>query len=98
MSLQRCHIDFLITESATRILKEGTLRIRMKRAGMIQFVVFKVRRIKLGNGDYPELYSDRVIELGELQRVADEIGLPVSAQNGNAFPSGKGAADFIGIG
>ena len=69
----------------------------MKRAGMMQFIVFKVRRVKLGNGDYPELYSDRMIELSELQRVADETGLPAEAQNGRAFPSGKGAADFIGV-
>ncbi len=88
----------MITESASRILKAGTVRVRMQRAGMMQFVIFKIRRIKLGSGDYPELYSDRVIELGELQRVANKTGLPASAQNGKAFPSGKGAADFIGVG
>ncbi len=87
----------MISESAIAVLKAGELRVRVKRAGMLQFVVFRIKRVALGGSDYPELFSDRMIDLSELQRIADSVGLPVEAQNGRAFPSGKGAKDFLGV-
>ena len=87
----------MISESAIAVLKAGELRVRVKRAGMLQFVVFRIKRVALGGSDYPELFSDRMIDLSELQRIADSVGLPVEAQNGRAFPSGKGAKDFLSV-
>ncbi len=90
-------MDYLMPEGATAALKAGELRTRVKRAGMLQFIVFRIKRVALGGSDYPELFSDRMIDLSELQRIADSVGLPVEAQNGRAFPSGKGAKDFLGV-
>ncbi len=85
----------LLSESAKRILKDGEIRIRVKRTGMYQFQVFKVRMVDLGQEKFAELYLDRVLDMAELKRVAEETGLPVEAQNGRAFPEGKGAKDFV---
>ena len=82
---------------AEAILKDGGTRIRVRRAGMLQFVIFKVRRVKLGSGEYAELHTDRVIDAGELQRLANETGLPVDANGMKAFPDGMGASDFLGL-
>lgn len=90
--------DPLISEEASRILRDGRVRIRVKRAGMLQYQVFKVRKVRAGQGEFVELFLDRIIDISELQRVANETGLPAEAENGRAFPEGKGAKDFIGIG
>ncbi|MEM3227842.1 MAG: hypothetical protein QXK65_02760 [Candidatus Micrarchaeaceae archaeon] len=87
----------MISEYARKALQDGSIRIKIKRFGMLQFQVFKVKRIKLGNTDFPELFLDRVIDMSELLRIANEIGLPVEAENGRAFPSGTAAKDFIGL-
>ena len=44
-----------------------------------------------------ELFLDRLLDRSELQRVANEIGLPIEAENGRAMPEGKGEKDFIGL-
>jgi hypothetical protein len=85
----------LLSEKATLILKDGSVGIRVKRAGMFQLVTFKIKKIRLGAEEFTELHSEKVIELGELKKVAEETGLPVEAQNGRAFPEGKGAKDFV---
>lgn len=82
-------------ERSIKILNEGSIRIRVKRAGMLQFQVFKIKRVKLGNGEFVELYLDKVLDMPEIKRVAEETGLPVEASNGRAFPEGKGAKDFV---
>ncbi|MCL4382077.1 hypothetical protein M1614_03825 [Candidatus Marsarchaeota archaeon] len=87
----------MISETAKKILKEGRIRVKVKRAGMLQFQVFEVKRIKIGNSYFAELFVDRLINLDELTRIANEFGLPVEAENGRAFPKGKGANDFIGL-
>ncbi len=85
----------MLSASAKKILKDGEIRVRVKRAGMYQFQVFKVKMIDLGEEKFAELYLDRVLDMPELKRVAEETGLPVEAQNGRAFPEGKGAKDFV---
>ena len=85
----------MLSESAKRIIREGSLRERVKRAGMLQFQVFKVKNVKLANEEFVELFLDKVIDMSELQRLADQFGLPVETQNGRAFPKGMGAKDFI---
>lgn len=84
-------------EQAMRIIREGRARVRVRRAGMLQFVVFEVKRIGLGNTHFVELYVNRVIDRNELLRVANELGLPVEAESVRAFPDGKGAKDFLGL-
>lgn len=86
-----------ISEVARRTVEEGRARVRVRRAGMFQFVVLEIRRVKIGDSQFAELYVDRIIDSKELERVANELGLPVEAENGRAFPEGMGAKDFIGV-
>jgi hypothetical protein len=84
-----------MNDIARRILKDGSARIRVKRSGMFQFQIFKIRKVKLGNEEFVELYLDRVLDMQEIHRVAAETGLPIEATNGRAFPEGTGAKDFV---
>ena len=85
----------MLGDEARRIVKEGSIRIKVKRAGMLQFQIFNIKRIRAGKDEFVELYLDRVIDMSELKRIANELGLPVETQNGRFFPEGKGAKDFI---
>ena len=87
----------MLDEKAAKILKDGSARIRVKRTGMYQYLVFKVRKVEVGRDYFVELYVDRVLDMSELQRVAKETCLPVEAENGRAFPEGMGAKDFLNI-
>ncbi len=89
--------ESVISDYAKKILQEGSARIKVKRSGMLQFQVFKVKRVKLGNEEFAELFLDRVIDVSELVRLANEVGLPVEAENGRAFPNGTAAKDFAGL-
>ena len=86
-----------IDEKAAEILRQGYARIRVKRAGMLQFQVFKVKRVELGGDAFVELFLDRLLDMSELLRVANETGLPVESENRRVFPEGKGAKDFVGL-
>ena len=86
-----------ISENAKRILQAGKANIRVRRSGMYQVMPFVVKRIKAGQEEFVELFLDRIVDMPELIRVANETGLPVEAQNGRAFPDGKSAKDFIGL-
>ena len=72
----------------------GSLRTKVHRTGMYQFMVFKVKWVELGQDKFVELYVDRVIDMPEVERVAKEVGLPVEVPNGRVFPAGTSAADF----
>jgi hypothetical protein len=85
----------MLNEKAMGIIKQGSISIRIKRAGMLQFQTFKIRRIVLGKEQFVELYLPKIVDISELHRIANELGLPVEAENGQAFPEGKGAKDFI---
>lgn len=87
----------MLSDSAMRIIRDGSVVIRVKRAGMLQQMTFKIRRIEAGREKFAELFCDRLIDMSELERVANETGLPVEAQNGRAFPDGMGAKDFLGL-
>ncbi len=87
----------MAANSIESILKEGELKLKVKRAGMLQFITFHIKKIPTGNFEYPELYSERVIDISELIRIANEVGLPVEAHGVRAFPDGKGAKDFINL-
>jgi len=88
----------MVGDAARKIISDGSVRIRVRRSGMLQFQVFKIKKVAAGKDDYfVELFLDRVIDMSELQRVANETGLPVEAENGRAFPEGKGAKDFLDL-
>lgn len=87
----------MISNTAASIIKNGEVTARVKRAGMFQQITFKVKKIPIGNSYFVELFVNRVVDLDEVVRLANEIGLPVEAENGRAFPIGKGASDFRGL-
>jgi hypothetical protein len=87
----------MLDETARKIVAEGSIRLKVKRSGMLQFLVFKIKKIFIGKDYYIELFVDRVLDLTELQRVANETHLPVEAENGKAFPEGKGIIDFLNV-
>lgn len=87
----------MLDEVSTRIVKEKGIRFKVKRAGMLQYLVFKIKKVFVGKDYYIELHVDRLLEFSELQRVANETHLPVEAENGRAFPQGMGANDFLNI-
>ncbi len=86
-----------LSENAKRILQAGKANIRVRRSGMYQVMPFVVKRIRAGQEEFVELFLDRIVDMPEIIRVANETGLPVEAQNGRAFPDGKSAKDFIGF-
>ncbi len=67
------------------------------RSGMYQQITFSVKRVPYGNLAYVALVTERQIDMTELSRVADDIGLPVEAPNGKAFPKGTSSVDFAGF-
>ena len=86
-----------IGETARNALAQGSIKVRVKRSGMLQQMTFTVKKVPLGKDYFIELFLDRVIDISELQRLANEIGLPVETQNGKAFPVGRGAKDFLNL-
>jgi hypothetical protein len=88
----------MLSGAARKIIADGSVRMRVKRSGMLQFQVFRIKRVQAGKDDYfVELFLDRLIDMSELQRVANDTGLPVEAENGRAFPTGMGATDFLNL-
>lgn len=86
-----------LSETAKKIIKDGSIELKLKRAGMFQFQTFTIKRVKHGKESFVELFLDKVIDISELHRLSNELGLPIEVQNGRAFPEGKGASDFIGL-
>lgn len=87
----------MVDEKAVRIIREGGIHVRVRRSGMYQVMMFRIKRIQMGKDYYVELFLGRILDMSELQRVANETMLPVEAENGRAFPEGKGAKDFLNI-
>ena len=83
-----------ITQKGKEAILQGSVRIRVTRGGVGQQVTFRVRRKAVAGMNYIELFTDRIIALTELEKIADDIGLPVEAPNGEAFPTGTGRQDF----
>ncbi|MGC8688363.1 MAG: hypothetical protein ACP5RQ_03125 [Candidatus Micrarchaeia archaeon] len=84
-----------MNEKIQKIIKDGKIKIRVKRSGMYQQQTFSIKYINIGNEKYVELFLDKALDAKEIQRVADEIGLPVESSDNKAFPKGKGAVDFL---
>jgi outer membrane receptor for monomeric catechols len=86
-----------LSEEAKRIISAGSIKIRVRRSGMLQQLTFSVKHSTLGNINYVHLYTDRIVDTSELLRIANEIGLPVQAPNASAFPKGTSAGDFADL-
>jgi hypothetical protein len=87
----------MIDDKVKKILQDGSVKIRVWRTGMLQLQTFTVKRVKIGQGEFVELFLPKILDRSELQKVANEVGLPVEAENGRAMPNGKGEKDFIGL-
>lgn len=85
----------MIDDKVKKILREGSIKVRVRRSGMLQYLNFVVKKVNVGADYFVELRVNRIIDISELQRVANEVGLPVEAENGRAFPDGMGAKDFL---
>ncbi len=83
-----------LSARAKGIIKNGSVNIRATRNGMFQQLTFAVKRARTGNIEYTELFTERMIDTVEINRIAKEFGMPVEAQNGKAFPEGTTASDF----
>lgn len=87
-----------LSERARKVIREGSIKLRVTRSGMIQQITFRVRRVPIGTGAMTlELYFDRVIDAHELQRIANDVGLPVHADKIAAYPEGTSAKDYISL-
>ena len=87
----------MISDTAMRIIREGKARVRVKRSGMLQQQIFVIKRVQAGQETFVELFLNKVIDMSELTRIANELDLPIEAENGRAFPSGKGAKDYLNL-
>jgi hypothetical protein len=87
----------MIDDKVKKILQDGSVKIRVWRTGMLQLQTFTVKRVKIGQSEFVELFLPKILDRSELQKVANEVGLPVEAENGRAMPEGKGEKDFIGL-
>lgn len=80
--------------SLEEVLRNGKGEYRVHRKGMFQRIIFTVKIIKEPYGEYPVLFTDRIIDMKEAIRLAEELQIPVFTPNGNAFPKGKSGKDF----
>lgn len=87
----------MLDDTAMGIIKNGSVKVRVRRSGMLQVLTFNIKKISIGKDYFVELHVGRVLVFSELQRVANETHLPVEAENGRAFPEGKGAKDFLNV-
>ncbi len=86
-----------LSEKAKDAINKGSLKIRVSRSGIFQQLTFSIKRVTMGNISYVELSTDRIVDISEISKIADEIGLPVQSKNGTAFPKGTSATDFAGL-
>ena len=87
----------MVSEKVAQIIKTGSITVRVRRSGMYQRQTFKIKKIEIGKDYFVELHLPKVLDMSELQRLANELELPVEAENGRAFPEGRGAKDFLNL-
>ncbi|MEM3408122.1 MAG: hypothetical protein QXF07_00790 [Candidatus Micrarchaeia archaeon] len=76
------------------VLRNGKGEYRVHRKGMFQRIIFTVKIIKEPYGEYPVLFTDRIIDMKEAVRLAEELQIAVFTPNGNVFPKGKSGKDL----
>ena len=78
-----------------QLLKMKKAEIRVRRNGMFQRIVFTIKTVEEPYGKYPVLFTDRIIDLSEAVRLAEELQIPVEIPSGTTFPKGKTGKDFV---
>ena len=79
------------------ILKTGSTKIVVTRAGVRQLLTFTIVREQTPMGAVPYLCSKKEMGLPELVRLANELCLPVRSKSMTVFPEKKAAHDFVGL-
>jgi len=87
----------MAAEKQSEALSKGEINVRVKRAGMFQVLTFKLARKETPVGKVPYLVLDRLLDMSELVRVAEECQLPVESPACRVFPRGKKESDFAGL-
>ncbi len=64
---------------------------------MLQFQTFTVKRVRIGQQEFVELFLPKLLDRSELQQVANEVGPAHGGRERPAMPEGKGEKDFIGL-
>ncbi len=77
-----------------RLVRMGVYRIRIRRSGMYQIIPFRIEFEDSPTGKVPYLKFDKIIDMQEIEKLAQEYNFPICVKNGRAFPKGKGANDF----
>ena len=77
------------------IIDKGSAELRVHRKGMFQRIIFTLKRIKEPYGEYPMLSTDRIIDLKEQVRLAEELQIPVETPHAKVYPRGKSGNDFV---
>jgi hypothetical protein len=83
-----------LSEKAKGVVRSGSIKIRVLRNGMLQQLTFRIKHVTHGNISYIELYTDRIVDISELIKASNLIGLPIESPNCKAFPTGTSAVDF----
>ena len=52
----------MVDERARKIIRDGSIRLEVWRTGMLQFQIFKVKRVRIGQQEFTELFLDRVLD------------------------------------
>ncbi|MFA5349599.1 MAG: hypothetical protein WC309_04545 [Candidatus Paceibacterota bacterium] len=79
------------------ILKEGSVKLRVKAQGMLQLHTFKIEKEETPYGVISFLVSEYEIPEMELLRIAKETNLPVKCKRVKFYPPGKLPQDFAGL-
>ncbi len=85
----------MVNEKIKKMIEEGKIKIRVKKAGMYQYQTFVVKIVEFGSRNSVELFLDKILEIKESERIANEIGIPIHTKNVTVFPDGCGVKDFI---
>ena len=78
-----------------QILKQGSAELRIHRKGMFQRILFTIKKVHEPYGDYPMLFTDRIVDLKEAVRIAEELQVPVEIPHSKIYPRGKAGSDFV---
>ena len=82
---------------AKKILKKGSVRLKVKHEGIQQSHVLMVEREQTPFGKVPFLVSEHELPEMEFIRIAKETGLPVKCGTLKVFPPGKMPKDLAGL-
>ncbi|MEM4367971.1 MAG: hypothetical protein QXO21_03025 [Candidatus Anstonellales archaeon] len=84
--------------SLANLKKEVSIRVKV--FGIIKNITFKLNVFEMTKSESENLKSfvyetTNIIEVSELNRIANEFNFPFKAKNAVAYPKGKSSKDFI---